>query len=160
MKVEQGRRTHNNDAAGEQLVVFLIGMTFTKPWRIDAWLPTFLAMPRMLAELSREPERGLLGHRLMISPRGPVVAQYWRDVDALYAYASARDAVHRPAWSAFNRRARRVPGAVGIWHETFQVRAAETMYVDMRPLGLGAAVGTVPVTPRTDRARDRLKPAS
>jgi hypothetical protein len=30
----------------------------------------------------------------------------------------------------------------------------------MRPLGLGAAVGTVPVTPRTDRARDRLKPAS
>jgi hypothetical protein len=160
MNVELGRRTHNNEAAGERLVVFLIGMTFAKPWRVDAWLPTLLAMPRMLAELSRQPERGLLGYRSMISPRGPVVVQYWRDVDSLYNYAAAGDAVHRPAWTAFNRRARRVPGAVGIWHETFQVRAAETMYVDMRPFGLGAAVGTVPVSPRGDGARARLNGAS
>jgi hypothetical protein len=156
MKIEPGRRTHDSAAAGENLVVFLIGMTVIKLWRVDAWLPAFLAMPRMLAELSREPQRGLLGHRMTIGRGGPLIVQYWRDVDALYAYASAQDAVHRPAWAAFNRHARKHPGTLGIWHETFQVRAAESVYVDSPPLGLGAAVGTVPVTPATNHARSRL----
>jgi hypothetical protein len=157
MKIEPGRRTHDAAGAGDTLVVFLIGMTVVKWWRVDAWLPTLLAMPRMLAELAKRPELGLLGARQMVGPGGFTVVQYWRDVDALYAYASATDAVHRPAWAAFNRRARKVPGAVGIWHETYQVGAAESMYVDSPPLGLGAAAGTVPVTTRLDRARARLE---
>jgi hypothetical protein len=153
---ERGRFTHDRTATGEHLVVFLIGMHFTKPWRVDAWLPVFLAMPRMLAELSREQDRGLLGYRFLIGWGGPTLVQYWRDVDALYGYAADRDAEHRPAWAAFNRRARKAAGAVGIWHETFPTKGSESVYVDMPPLGLGRAVGRIPVTARLDRARSRL----
>ena len=156
---ERGRFTHDRSAAGEQLVVFLIGMHFTKPWRIDAWLPVFTAMPRMLAELSRQRERGLLGYRLLFGWGGPTVVQYWRDVDSLYAYAADPDAEHRPAWAAFNRRARKAAGAVGIWHETFPTSGSESVYVDMPATGLAQAVGRVPVTKHLDRARDRLDQA-
>jgi hypothetical protein len=156
---ERGRWTHDRTAAGDDLVVFLIGMRITKPWRVGAWLPTFRAMGPMLAELSREPARGLLGFRPMIGPGGPTIVQYWRDVDSLYAYASDTSGEHRPAWAAFNRRARESGGAVGIWHETFPTRGSESVYVDMPAIGLAAAVGRVPVTKRQDRARARLDQA-
>lgn len=156
MQINRGRWTHDPAAVGEGFVVFLIGFTFTRWWRIDAWLPTLLAMPRMLAELDEQPQRGMLGYRLALGPGGPLIVQYWRDVESLYEYASATDAAHRPAWTAFNRRARQHPGTVGIWHETYRVDAAESMFVDCPPLGVGAAVGAVPVTARKDRARDRL----
>jgi fumigallin biosynthesis monooxygenase-like protein len=156
---ERGRWTHDRTAAGEDLVVFLIGMHFSKWWRVDAWLPTFRAMPRMLAELSREPARGLLGFRLLVGWGGPVIVQYWRDVDSLYAYAGDTTAEHRPAWAAFNRRARESGGAVGIWHETFPTRGSESVYVDMPALGLDKAVGRVPVGKALDRARARLEQA-
>ncbi|MSS00345.1 DUF4188 domain-containing protein [Arthrobacter sp. BL-252-APC-1A] len=41
-----------------------------------------------------------------------------------------------------NRRARKVPGAVGIWHETYAVDRAESMYVGMPVTGLAAATGS------------------
>ena len=75
---------------------FLIGMTVNKPWRVDAWLPVFAAMPGMLAELSRDPDSGLLGYRLVLGGRGPTVVQYWRSVEQLYAYASDTTSRHRP----------------------------------------------------------------
>lgn len=108
--IESGRSTHHYDG---ELVLFLIGMTINRPWRPDLWLPAFLAMPRMLRELSQDPDSGLLGYRLVIEGRGPTLIQYWSSADKLYAYASNPAARHRPAWAAFNRRARRAPGAVG-----------------------------------------------
>jgi hypothetical protein len=156
---ERGRWTHDRAAAGDDLVVFLIGMHFGKPWRIDAWLPVIRAMPAMLAELSREPERGLLGYRLLYGRGGPTVVQYWRDVDSLYAYAGDTTGEHRPAWARFNRLARESGGAVGIWHETFPTRGSESVYVDVPALGLDRAVGRVPVGKRQDRARARLEQA-
>jgi hypothetical protein len=42
-------------------VVFLIGMRINKPWKVHRWLPVYRAMGRMLAELERRPEKGLLG---------------------------------------------------------------------------------------------------
>jgi hypothetical protein len=74
----------------------------------------------------------------------------------LYAYASASDAEHRPAWTAFNRRARKVPGAVGIWHETFLVDRAESIYAAMPASGLARATESVPVERRSDGATQRL----
>ena len=68
----------------------------------------------------------------------------------------APEARHRPAWTAFNRRARRVPGAVGVWHETYQVARAESVYVDLPVQGLAAATGARQVTSRLDRAAARL----
>lgn len=138
------------------LALFLIGMRFSKPWRVDAWLPAFLAMPRMLRELSTDPDSGMLGVRLLRGERGVTVVQYWRDTASIYAYANDGDKQHRPAWTAFYRAARRVPGAVGIWHETYAVSAAETLYVDMPPTGLAAALGPEPITPRNRTAHARL----
>ena len=110
----------------------------------------------MLAELSKDPDSGLLGYRLTFGRGGPVVVQYWNSHDKLYAYASAADAEHRPAWTAFNRRARKVPGSVGIWHETYLVDRAETLYAHMAPGGLAAATSAVPVARRGERAKERL----
>lgn len=155
-RIQRGRHSHDPAGFREGAVVFLIGMRVNKPWRIGAWLPALRAMPAMLAELSRDPDAGLLGYTLTISPNGPLVVQYWRDVESLYAYASNPSATHRPAWAAFNKRARESGGAVGIWHETYRIAAAETMYGDMPAIGLGAAVGSQPVTAGRQHARERL----
>ncbi len=156
MAIKRGRWTHDRGATGEDMVVFLIGMHVTRPWRPDQWLPTFLAMGPMLAELSRDPDLGLLGFRTLIGSGGPTIVQYWRDTESLYRYASSTDATHRPAWAAFNRRARKAPDAVGVWHETYRVAAAETVYVNTPTMGLAGAVGAKPVTSGFDKARDRL----
>lgn len=147
------RTTHRHEG---ELVVFLIGMTINRWWRIDQWLPTALAMPRMLRELAADPESGMLGFRLTLEGAKPTVIQYWDSVEKLYAYASDREALHRPAWSAFNRRAREAPGVVGVWHETFHVERAESVYVDTPEMGLAAATESVPVARRGDGARERL----
>lgn len=154
--LQRGRWTHDHDGP---VVVFLIGMRVNRPWRPDLWLPVFAAMPRMLAELHRDPSRGFLGARTLLGAGGPTVVQHWRSVEDVYAYASDPTGQHRPAWSAFNRRARAARGAVGIWHETYAVPAGghESIYSDMPPTGLAAAVGSTPVTQRLATARQRLE---
>src|SRR4051812_37513999 len=147
--------THDYDG---ELVVFLIGMRVNKPWRPDLWLPVFNAMPRMLAELSRDPESGFLGYRIALEARGPLLVQYWSSVEKLDAYASDAGASHRPAWTRFNQRARRAPGSVGIWHETYLVDRAETIYSGMPPSGLAKATRVVPVARRGGRSPDRPVP--
>ncbi len=122
-------------------VVFLIGMRINhwhKPW---TWLPVARAMPRMLAELQREPGLGLLHAGSHFSGRSLFTIQYWRSFDHLHAYAHAPAREHRPAWTAFNR-AIGSGGDVGIWHETYLVAAGqyETVYNNMprvraRPAG-------------------------
>ena len=152
VKPKPSRTTHEHDG---ELVVFLIGMTVNRWWRPDRWLPVFGAMTPMLTELMRDPDSGLAGFRVTIGRGGPVLVQYWTSLEKLYAYASSPDQAHRPAWTAFNRRARSAPGAVGIWHETFVVDRAESMYVDRTESGLAQATRSVPVGPRSDTARAR-----
>jgi hypothetical protein len=147
------RMTHDYDG---DLVVFLIGMRINKPWRPGLWLPVFFAMPAMLAELSKDKNSGLLGYRLTFGAGGPLVVQYWSSHEKLYAYASDRNAAHRPAWAAFNRRVRKAPGSVGIWHETYVVERAETIYSGMPVSGLAAATSVVEVAHRGETARERL----
>ncbi|MFE4698214.1 DUF4188 domain-containing protein [Streptomyces sp. NPDC001935] len=152
-----GRRV--TAAAEGDVVVFLIGMRINRWLAVRHWLPTLTAMPRMLKELSRDSESGLLGHRLLSGgPRVFTVAQYWESREKLLAYASDQTREHRPAWAAFNRGLRNSNGAVGIWHETYIVPAGsyESIYVDMPPSGLGAAWGVEPVERRGERAAQRL----
>lgn len=156
MTVNPGRMTHDHDG---ELVVFLVGMRINRWSRADLWWPAFTAMPAMIQELASDPESGMIGSRLFGFPRTPTVLQYWTSVDKLYAYASDREAHHRPAWAAFNRRTRDAKGAVGIWHETYSVARAESIYVGMPPTGLGAATALKPVTARADSARQRLDAA-
>lgn len=154
--VHLGRFTHSHD---DEVVVFLIGMRVNR-WRsVRSWWPVFTAMPRMLRELSADPAAGLLGYRFALAPEGPMVIQYWRSAEQLLAYAHDTAAEHRPAWRAFNARARTAQGAVGIWHETYAVPrgAHESMYVSMPEAGLPAATSHVPVRRDRDGARDRLQ---
>lgn len=133
------RRSHDRDA---QFAVFLIGLRIRKWYRPDAWLPAVAAMPAMLAELYADPGSGLLGHRMTIAAGGPMVVQYWASADDVHRYARDAGRRHRPAWTAFNARARRAPRAVGIWHELFDVApgASSSRYVDMPVAGLDAAL--------------------
>jgi hypothetical protein len=135
-------------------VVFLIGMRINKPWKIHQWLPAFLAMPRMLKELAAHPESGFLGHIASLT----VIVQYWRSFDHLEAYARNRDQAHWPAWIAFNKRVGNSRGDVGIWHETYQVRAGEyeTVYSGMPPFGLGKAGTLLASSGARESARGRL----
>ena len=133
-------------------VVFVIGMRINRLWKVHKWWPVFSAMPRMLRELAAHPESGFLG-----AIRGfPTIVQYWRSFDHLERYARDHDREHWPAWVDFNRRVRVASGDVGIWHETFLVDRAESMYVSTKPMGLAAATTLVPVTGRHDRARARF----
>lgn len=153
-KVIPGRHTHAHDG---ELVVFHIGMQINRWWRPDLWLPAFTAMPRMLKELSMDPDSGLLGFELLLGSGGPYVVQYWSSIEKLYAYASQPTAQHRPAWTRFNQAVRKAPGAVGIWHETFLVERAESIYVSTKPMGLPKATSHVPVVRAHDRARARYE---
>ena len=121
-------------------VVFLIGMRINKPWKVWRWAPVARAMPRMLAELARQPDLGLLQARTHFGFPVIMVVQYWRSFDALEAYAKNSNAAHLPAWQAFNRAVGE-SGDVGIWHETYVIKAGqyENVYNNMPPFGLGAA---------------------
>ncbi|WP_329381033.1 DUF4188 domain-containing protein [Streptomyces sp. NBC_01716] len=146
------------DAKGD-VVVFLIGMRVNNFRALRSWWPVFTAMPRMLKELSRDKDSGMIGlQTLMGFPRVLYVVQYWDSKEKLLAYASAPDRQHRPAWAEFNRRLRAGKGKVGFWHETYVVPAGsyESVYINMPAFGLGAATEVVPVGRRGERAADRL----
>jgi hypothetical protein len=136
-RVIPGRMTA--DLEGD-FVVFLIGMRFNKPWKIHKWWGVFSAMPRMLRELAQNPQAGLLGTMFLIGSGGPVTVQYWRSVEQLEAFARDPQYAHRPAWKTFNQIVGG-NGDVGIWHESYQVRAGqfETLYGNMPKFGLATA---------------------
>lgn len=138
-------------------VVFLIGMRINKLWKIHQWLPVSLAMPRMLKELSADPESGLLGFRVQPGLRNIMVIQYWRSVEHLQRYAHDRNRVHIPAWASFAKKIGG-NGDVGIWHETYQVEAGayEAIYQNMPAYGLGAAGQLVPATGHRETAAGRM----
>lgn len=139
-------------------VVFLIGMRVNRPWQVWRWIPVFVAMPRMLRELMRHPELGLAGRpRTFVSGLTILVWQQWSSFDKLEAYARAGDRAHLPAWRSFNRRISD-NGSVGIYHETYCVApsSAEGVYVNMPPIGLGAAFGTQPAEGSARTAAQRM----
>ena len=138
-------------------IVFLIGMRINRLWKLHKWLPVLTAMPRMLAELARAPDLGLLHARLQLGFPNVMVVQYWRSFAHLHRYATDRSLAHLPAWKAFNQ-AVASNGDVGIWHETYLVRAGEyeSVYNNMPPYGLGLAGRLVPAQGRKTTAKGRL----
>jgi hypothetical protein len=136
-------------------VLFLIGVRLNRPWKVHKWLPVLRAMPRMLAELKAHPECGCLA----IGGSTSLSIQYWRSFEHLEAHARSPEHSHWPAWTAFNREVRSSSGDVGIWHETYLVRAGqyETVYGSMPRMGLALAGRHVPVSRHHDKAGDRLR---
>lgn len=135
-------------------VVFLIGLRVNKPWMVHKWWPAAMAMPKMIKELEANPELGLLGH----VSSSKLSVQYWRSFDLLEAYAKSKDSNHLPAWKAFNRTIGRSRGDIGIWHETYLVKAGqyECIYSGMPPFGLGAAATLAPAIGSKESARSRI----
>ena len=153
-KVHDGQFTARIEG---DFVVFLIGMRINKPWKIWQWWPVMTAMPKMVRELQQAgPESGFLGSTPI---RSGVIAQYWRSFEQLEAYARSQEASHWPAWVAFNKRIRGARGDIGIWHETYRIRAGEyeCVYSGMPPFGLASAAELVPIGREAQSAaRDRL----
>lgn len=139
-------------------VVFLIGLRVNKPWKVWKWLPVSSAMPRMLIELAKQPQLGLLHAETQFSFPNVTVTQYWKSFEALEAYAKARDKAHLPAWQAFNK-AIASNGDVGIWHETYVIEPGkyENIYNNMPPYGLGAVGRIVDAVGARQAARARVK---
>jgi len=135
-------------------VVFLIGMRINRLWKVHKWLPVGRAMLRMLVELERKPAAGFLG-----AIRSPgLIIQYWRSFEHLEAYARDPNQLHWPAWTEFNRTVGQSRGDVGIWHETYQIRAGayECVYSGMPPFGLAKASLAVDAVGHLESARGRL----
>jgi hypothetical protein len=153
MAVRPGR--FSADAEGD-FVVFLIGMRFNKLWKVHKWLPVARAMPRMLRVLNDHPELGCLGHHAW-NGRTVIVVQYWRSFEHLERFATDHELPHLEPWRRFNRKVRD-SGDVGIWHETYKVRAGdyEAIYGNMPVFGLAAATRHVPVGHKGHAAPARL----
>lgn len=151
--VHRGRHTAAIDG---DFVVFLIGMRVNRLWKPHKWLPVFLAMPQMLLWLARHPQAGLLGWTVAWI-KGPAFVQYWRSFEQLEQFARAAGEPHLPAWRRFNR-AVRASGDVGIWHETYKVRAGEheVIYANMPRMGLAAAGDHVPVGATSQSSAQRI----
>lgn len=152
--VQSGRYTAEME---DDFVVFLIGMRFNSLWKVHKWIGPFLAMPRMLKELKRHPETGMLGARMSLGGRTITVVQYWRSFDQLEAFAKNPSDPHMPAWKAFNRKVG-ASGDVGIYHETYRVGAGryESIYANMPVMGLAEAGASRAVGKRSDTARARI----
>ncbi len=137
-------------------VVFLIGMRINRFWKIHKWWPVAMAMPKMLNELAQKPESGFLGHEIA-GGFAPIIVQYWKSFEHLEAYAKDREGFHYPAWKAFNIKIKS-NGDVGIWHETYKVKAGEyeCVYNNMPKYGLGKVGDLIPATGKRESAAGRI----
>ena len=142
-------------------VLFLIGIRINAWWKPWKWLPVFMAMPRMLIELGKDPSLGLLHARGHFGLRNTMVVQYWRSFEHLHDYASAREKAHLPAWGRFNKTVGS-NGDVGIWHETYLIDPgkSENVYNNMPAWGMGMAGTIHDATGLRARAGGRLKAAA
>lgn len=107
------------------LVVIYLGM------RVNALagLKTLIGIgPKIAKSVEAHPDGLLLHENLVFSLFPPHVGmrQYWRDFDALEAWA--RSEPHRAWWQAFLRHS----GGTGFWHEAYFMRGGmEAVYDDM-----------------------------
>jgi Domain of unknown function (DUF4188) len=113
------------------LVVIYLGMRVNSP----RGLKTVLQFgPRISSAVAEKPE-GLLLHENVFFSLFPLhvgMRQYWRDFDALEAWA--RSMPHQKWWQDFVRDS----GGTGFWHETYFLRGGmEAIYDDVpAPVGL------------------------
>jgi hypothetical protein len=149
-----GRYTADVDG---DFVVFLIGMRINRALKVRKWWPVFTAMRPMLKAHESKPELGVLDTRLaIISPREPLIIQIWRSFEQLESFAR-EDMLHTEPWKTYFKVVGATSGDVGIWHETFQVRAGEyeCIYGNMPRFGLANA-GDHRGMGSASRARERI----
>jgi len=139
-------------SAYPDLVVIYLGM------RVNAWtgVKTLFGLgPQIKDSVARKPN-GLLLHENFIMSLFPPhlgMRQYWRDFDALEAWA--RSQPHRVWWQDFLRSSR----GTGFWHEAYFMRGGmEAVYDDVPvPLGFGQFAPLAPARGPMFSARNRAK---
>lgn len=137
-------------------VVFLIGARLNKLWKLGSFKWVGDSMNAMIKELEQRPESGFLGYESWVGLR-PVMIQYWRSPEQLIAYARKRDNEHYPAWVRFNKElAKRTD--VGIWHETYVIKAGsyECVYNNMPRFGLAKVAQSLEAQGTAMTAQGRL----
>lgn len=141
----------------QDFVVFLIGMRINRPLAIRKWFPVAQAMPRMVQTLETHPEKGYLGAENFFSWPTTLMLSYWHSFEDLDQFARNPSDPHLEAWKHF-RKAIGDEGTVGIWHETYLIRAGEheAVYGNMPCFGLARAFEHIPVTQEIKTARQRL----
>ncbi|HEY6339859.1 MAG TPA: DUF4188 domain-containing protein [Bryobacteraceae bacterium] len=130
------------------LVVIVLGM------RVNtlAGLKTLLGFgPKISAAVEAKPDGLLLHESMLFSPRHFGMRQYWRDFEALEAWA--RSETHRLWWQRFLRDS----GGTGFWHETYFRRGGvEAVYIDMESeIGMMRFAPLVPAKGAMFSARKR-----
>ena len=119
-RLPEGRWTADVDG---DFVVFLLGFRASPSYKIVKALPLLMTLPKMMADLAKDPSKGLLGFQNH-GPFSPVI-QYWRSFEDLERFARSPDDRHALVWREWYRRAQHLNPSVGIWHETYKVRASE-----------------------------------
>lgn len=144
----------------QKFVVFIVGMRFNQLWAVHKWLPVVTAMGKMLSELMRHSDLGLIGKpRSFLSGRLLQVQSYWSSYELLETFAGSQTNEHLPAWKSFNQKSRGNT-SVGIFHETYVVDGPtyEAIYVNVdQPILLGAAIGVTEITKTSNTSRQRLR---
>jgi hypothetical protein len=121
------------------LVVIYLGMRVEEPRGAETLR---VLQPQIQAAVEERPD-GLLLHEALTFSEDPPhygMRQYWRDFDALEAWAKTLP--HKRWWSDYLRDR----GGTSFWHETYFRRGGfESVYVDVAgPLGLTAFAPTEP----------------
>lgn len=155
-KIFPGRYTVE---ANEDFVVFIIGMRVNSWWKIHLWLPTALALPRMLMKLQSDKSLGMLGAEsfFRLFPITTTLISYWRSFDHLERFAKDPTLPHADAWAKFMKSVGS-SGDVGIYHETYKVRPTdyECIYGNMPKFGLATAFTHVLVDSKRNTAKARI----
>lgn len=152
--IHRGRYTAQIEG---DFVVFLIGIRINRLLAFGRWIPVARAMGPMLQQLLRHRELGLLHAETYLYWRGAALVQYWRSFEQLERFSRDPSLRHLDAWKKFNQ-AVGADGSVGIWHESYLVKAGEyeCVYGNMPRRGLASAGMHAPAVGARETARRRL----
>jgi hypothetical protein len=122
-------------------VMYVFGMRINKPLQVSLWMHVVKYAFQMRTWLRNNPQAGMLRIERAIVHGCPAMVTYWRSFEDLEAFARDRENIHMDGWHWYNTKAHQT-GAVGMWHEMYQVRAGATagIYAHLPRIGL-AAIG-------------------
>jgi len=111
-------------------MILMIGVVPHSLWSFWRWMPILRGMVNMGKELQTKTDSGFLGYEVYVGLH-PMIVQYWRSFDHLKKCPA-------PEWATLTQAASGDP-LLGVWHETYIVRAGdyEASYSNMPPYGLG-----------------------
>ena len=132
----------------QKFIVFVIGMRSNHWWKIWKTIKIAIQMAGMQKELAQT-DLGCLSMENWFG-RTTISLQYWKSFEELEAYSQANR--HMKAWREYASNK-----SVGVWHETYEIKSHEAVYVAMPSFGLGKAIGTVCAKGAMKTARKRLE---